>query len=150
MTPLFNDSNLDRFFDRFLGQAEEKYLILLTYCGENFVKLARANGNYTDRTGNLRSSIGYAVIREGQILAKDFHVPGEYKKGGKKKGKADEPHMLIENLSKEFSKGWVLVGVAGMDYALWVEVVGGKDVISSSAVATQQLMKEIIKEVANG
>ena len=147
ITPLFNDSSLDRFFDRFLGQAEEKFLILLTYCGENFVRLARINGNYTDRTGNLRSSIGYAVVKDGQILKQDHQVAGQGTEG--QKG-VNQSRMLVEILAQEYSSGWMLIGVAGMDYALWVENLHGKDVISSSAVATEVLMKEIIKEVANG
>lgn len=147
MTPLFDDSSLERFFDKFLGQAEEKFLILLTYCGENFVKLARINGNYTDRTGNLRSSIGYAVVKDGQILRQDHQIAGQGSEG--QKGVANA-RMLVEVLAQEFSSGWALIGVAGMDYALAVESLDGYDVISSSSVATEVIMKEIIKEIANG
>jgi hypothetical protein len=147
ITPLFDDNDLNNFYDRFQEWTEEKFLTLFTYLGENFVRLARENGNYRDHTGNLRSSIGYGVVRDGRILSQDYQMAGQGSEG--QKG-VTRSRMLVETLAQEFSTGWALIGVAGMDYALFVENLSGKDVISSSAVATEMLMREIIKQVANG
>lgn len=40
----------------------------LCYVGEAAVAEAREGGSYTDRTGNLRSSVGYVVSMDGRAV----------------------------------------------------------------------------------
>lgn len=47
---------------------------LLQRTGEEFVKIARLEGNYIDHTGNLRSSIGYVIVKDGRIVGKNFQL----------------------------------------------------------------------------
>lgn len=47
----------------------------LTYIGEQAVNEARSKGNYTDRTGALRASLGYCVLLDGQRYAYSSQRP---------------------------------------------------------------------------
>ncbi len=49
-------------------QLEDVYLDRLADAGEKAVQEAIAEGNYQNITGNLRSSIGYVIAYNGQIL----------------------------------------------------------------------------------
>lgn len=144
LTPMFNSRDLNRFYDRFGDDADEKILEVLNYLGESFVSDARESGNYTDRTGNLRSSIGYAVVKDGHILSEDFQAS---ERGSDKSTGVNQARRLVKTLAGEHSTGWVLIGVAGMDYAVSVENINGRDVISSSAKETELLMKYLIKRI---
>jgi hypothetical protein len=142
--PLFTTADLERFFDQFQDQFDEKILTMLTYCGEAFVKRARMMKTYKDRTGNLRSSIGYVIVQDGSVIKEDIR---ESEVGTDRKKGVQQAKKLCETIAEEFSSGWVLIGVAGMDYALYVENLSGKDVISSSAIATETLLREIIQSI---
>ena len=54
-----------RAFQQNLERATE---FLLKYLGEELAKYAKDNHNYTDQTGNLTNSIGYAVVRNKEIV----------------------------------------------------------------------------------
>lgn len=62
------DGGLTSLSDR----TEEKTYQLLAKAGEVFVKYAREHGGYRDQTGNLRSSIGYTIICDNEILTENF------------------------------------------------------------------------------
>ena len=57
---------------KFVGDVEEKMIMVMQYTGEQFVKDARqmkkSEGWFGDVTGNLRSSIGYFILKDGQII----------------------------------------------------------------------------------
>lgn len=110
------------------------------YIGEKFVKNARENGNYTDRTGNLRSSIGYVILKNGVQIKENFRtVSGG--KDGLNKAKASAKEAV-----KAFPKGYVLIVVAGMDYAAAVESKG-YDVITSSSTQAKEDLKRAIERL---
>lgn len=52
-------------FDSELENLKKEIVIDLAFEGEKAVSKARRDGNYQDRTGNLRTSVGYAVINDG-------------------------------------------------------------------------------------
>ena len=142
LTPIFSMAQVESFIGRFTEEAEDKMLETLKYTGEYFVKLARENGAYNDVTGNLRSSIGYVVIQDGDIIQGNFENTGSGPDG--EKG-VREAKRLAQELALTHNKGLVLIGLAGMDYALKVEQVHGKDVIASSQAAAEQMLKTILK-----
>ena len=113
MTPLFSGDDVERWFDHFQDRAEEKILKLLMAGGEKFVAIARKSGSYKDQTGNLRSSIGYVIAKDGEVIIGNFEesIKGSDKATGKEKG-----CRVAEDISVSFSGGYILVGVAGMDY----------------------------------
>ncbi len=138
-TQLFSDSDLDKWFDVLEEQAEAVIYEKLQEAGEYFVKLARESGSYQDQTGNLRSSIGYIIVKDGAVLTSSFQQTANGTEGittGKRIAAA-----IASGL-----KGLVLIGVAGMDYAICVEAKG-YEVISSSALLTERYLNSSIKKI---
>jgi len=144
---MFTASQLKRWTDKFGDRAEGAMIVALQYAGEYFVKAARETGNYNDITGNLRSSIGYLVARDGQVISENYERGG---RGSDQETGVQEGARLAHELALAHSDGLVLIGVAGMDYAVYVENMDNKDVISSSETRTKALLKDLIKQVFDG
>lgn len=102
----------------------------LSYLGEQCVTRVRdreGDKSWYDRSGNLRSSVGYVISHNGNIVQySDFN---QVKQGseGVKAGKD-----LAEEIVKRYSNDYVLVIVAGMNYAEHVEAMDNKDVLAST------------------
>lgn len=112
----------------------------LKFIGLEFVRNARINADFTDRTGNLRSSIGYIIFKDGEPIDIDFELSdnGTEKSQGVSTGKA-----LAQKIARDFDvTGYLLVVVAGMQYAVFVEAKGF-DVITSSSFKAEQELKEL-------
>lgn len=123
----------------------------LSYLGEQCVIRVRDRGvdkSWFDQSGNLRSSAGYVIAHNGNII--EYSEFNQVKLGseGVKAGKD-----LAEELVKRFSNDYVLVIVAGMNYAEYVEAMDNKDVIASTELwAIDQIPKMIEKlkrQIAN-
>lgn len=140
LTPLWKRSNVKKLINQFGDRAEWIILELLKRTGEEFVKVARESGRYIDHTGNLRSSIGYVIVRDGSINNKNFQLSdkeGTDKRTGKMKGE-----QLALDVAKTYTKGYVLIGVAGMKYAAHVEAMENKDVISLAASKAEEFITQ--------
>ncbi|WP_066222608.1 HK97 gp10 family phage protein [Formosa haliotis] len=124
LKPQFNRNQVQGIVDQFQTDIAKKLIRVLQYAGEQFVNDARKKGNYRDRTGNLRSSIGYMITHDGQTIESNF----EGLEVGQNKAKE-----LANRLAFEHPKGIALFGVAGMEYSAYVEAKG-YDVISGSVV----------------
>lgn len=138
LTPDFNSGDIDHGFFEFIKGAEDNIELVLAYVGEQFVNWARTVDSYKDRTGNLRSSIGYLIANDGQVIKESF--PGD------KSGGVSEGRKIAEELAMEEYSGYVLIVVAGMDYAAAVESKG-YDVLSGSSPAAERLLKSLMKEL---
>lgn len=105
--------------------------------GMECVNNAKNKGDYKDKSGNLRGSIGYAVVLDGKQVAGGH---GEFLK-----------EVIAEN-----PKGIVFILVAGMNYASDVENGGyrkvfGKmmntrayNVLSSAELLADELINELL------
>lgn len=142
LRPLFSAAQISRAYDKFDEKTNRKLLQVLQYAGEYFVREARLNGNYRDITGNLRSSIGYCIVKDGEILQMDIE---KAKKGSDGDEGTEAARRLLLQLANEHNTGLVLIGVAGMDYAVYVENIDAKDVITASWVATRHMMRTSLK-----
>lgn len=116
ITALFGDGAIADTVAIFQQRLEEAAIYLLKYLGEDLVKYAKDKHNYTDRTGNLTNSIGYAVVRKGEIL----HFGGAVQQG---EG-ADNALKVAMKMANTLSNSFSLVIVAGMNYAAYVEARG--------------------------
>lgn len=139
LTPLWKRSDVEKLFKAYGDRVNWMIEELLKRTGEEFVKTARVSGNYYDHTGNLRSSIGYVIVKDGEIIGKDFKLSvkdGTDKYTGKKEGE-----QLAIGLIKSFPKGFILICVAGMKYAAYVEAMENKDVVSMAASKAEDFIK---------
>lgn len=144
LTPMFSSREVDKWFSHFTDKAEDKLYKTLQRAGETFVRYARLYGNYKDHTGNLRSSIGYVIVNDGDVVSENFKLtakPGSDKKTGLKKAR-----KLSRKLANTYSDGMVLICVAGMNYAAYVEAIDSLDVITAASIkANDDLRKQLIK-----
>lgn len=136
---MWTDRDVERWFNYFVDRAEKKIYLLLQRAGEEFVKIAREKGNYNDITGNLRSSVGYVVVKDGKILSENFE---KSKDGSDKSTGMEKAKKLTTDLAKIYNRGFVLIGVAGMNYAIYVEAMKNKDVISAASICTEDWIKK--------
>lgn len=145
MTPLFDQKSLERWFEHFQSKAEDKMLIFLQAGGEKFIEVARRSGSYKDQTGNLRSSVGYVIAKDGEVVKENFveSDKGTDKTTGKYKGR-----RLAEEVSLSHAGGYILVGVAGMEYAAAVEAKG-YEVISGANAQCEKYLRDTLKSVFN-
>lgn len=137
----------------------------LTIAGEEAVKKARsivtANGGggvlppYTVQTGNLVSSVGYAVVQDGQIVTMSSFqaVQGRPDKDGTPMGDGVEGSTkgkaYVKELAMRFPQGYALILVAGMHYASYVQELHHRDVLVSGSLVAEQLVREIQEKFKN-
>lgn len=106
----------------------------LTYLAEECVNRVRdrsADESWIDHTGNLRSSIGYIITNNGEVMSKGGFKPVTAPDGngseGQKKG-SDYAQSIVSTVVNPI----VLVVVAGMEYAIYVEARKNKDVLADT------------------
>ena len=135
--------NIDATFGAFLQEVERQIIESLCRIGEEVVTLAKMippERGFTDRTGNLRSSIGYVVCKDGQPI----NVAFEAVKGGHVGVHTGQ--KLAMNVAKKYPEGYTLIVVAGMDYAVYVESKG-RDVLTSSETEAGKLIGQHLADI---
>lgn len=132
------------YIEKSLAEAIErrvrKIVTTLSYVGEQCLSEARENHGYIDRTGNLTSSIGYVVLRDGvRVSGSDFRQissGGEGSESGKK---------FLDSLVSQSGGGITLIMVAGMNYASYVET--NYNVLISSELLMERLVPELMRKL---
>lgn len=100
-----------------------------------------SENSYTDRTNNLRSSIGFVIYKDGVMINSYFEKSGVGTEGDGMSG-IEIGLIEAEEAAKNGSpNGFVCVLVAGMDYAGYVESKG-YDVISGSWLHFNEMFKK--------
>ncbi len=119
-------------------------LTAFAFAGDYAVKGIRTRefSSWEDQSGNLRSSIGYAVVRKGQVvIMSGFDVVA-----GGSQGAADGRRMTAE-LAREYSQyPYVLIVVAGMEYAVYVEAMENKVVLAGGQLWLENNVEGILKK----
>jgi hypothetical protein len=137
-------------------RGEQAFLNVLNFAALEFVNEARSKTTYQDRTGNLRSSIGYIILQNGQQIFQDFRQ-AEVPIANPTEGEQNRPKQIIQDgvqtgidfaatIASEYPKGIVLVCVAGMEYALYVEAKGF-DVITESSLNLITRIKTLLAQL---
>jgi len=136
----FSDSYLKEIMNQFTGAVTDSVSDAMRMACLKMVERAKQTNTYKDRTGNLRSSIGYVLYHNGKEISRQFEI---VKDGGDgiRKGSA-----LAREVASEYGKGFVAVVVAGMNYAAYVEAKG-KDVITGSSLGFSADMAKYLKVV---
>lgn len=127
-------------------EVEEHLIYRLSYIGEEAVTIARERGSYGDVTGNLRSSIGYVVLKDGKVVVGGKSVRYPTKKGNGELG-VKAAKELLQKLQAKHASGLVLIVCAAMKYAVYVEAVHHKDVLTSAKLIAESLAKELCNQL---
>lgn len=148
--PKFTSDDVRRRFDRFLDVVERQELDRLKYLGEMCVTHARsvpANRGFHDRTGNLRSSIGYVIFKDGVAVMDNFaEVNGP--EGGNAAEAIQKAKTVADRAARKHPTGFCLVVTAGMEYAIYVESKG-RDVLTSAESLARREMPKMMEELVN-
>lgn len=119
--------------------------------GESAVAYARNEVNtYRDRTGNLRSSIGFMVAENGRVTQQSSFEPIEKTSNrdfvpleGGERGR-----MLAESIVKDNDDADFLgVLVAAMPYAYYVQNIHHLDVLAGASLVFESELKTNLKAI---
>lgn len=144
MTPQEIDSLLKEQYDEMDRQTLEAFKRVLQRALEIQRAKMRADGGYNDDTGQLRSSTGGIIYRDGKVLFEDFKLApyGTDKTPGLEEGRQKAFAELRE------SKGWGITIVAGMEYASWVETNHDLSVITVASKEIAKTLDQAFNEVS--
>lgn len=117
----------------------------LSYLGELCVIEAKdrpQESSWFDQSGNLRSSIGYVIVHNGKIIK--YSGFNQVKQGidGIKEGKE-----LAVELAKQYTSGYALIVVAGMNYAELVEAMDNKVVLASAELFARSELPNMVAKL---
>lgn len=132
--------SLTKFFMKAQGIIESEIKKVLYRLGEECntkIRDRSAQESWNDITGNLRSSIGYAVYKRGVIEMESAFSMVKSGTEGAAKGKE-----LIKNLADIYVDTYVLVVLAGMNYADDVERRDNKDVLASAELWAKSVISK--------
>lgn len=135
--PKFTPGEIAKMIGGQVGKIEEAILRRLKFVGEKFVTNARNNHTYKDRTGNLTASIGYVILKDGVTVYENFKGNSE----GNRKAR-----QTVEDVKSGFLRGFVLIVVAGMEYAAAVES-RNLDVLTASSIIAETDLTNAINEI---
>ncbi len=136
-------SAIDRAIMKRVVRIRQAAIYALSYVGEQVRNEAIARGSYTDRTGNLRNSVGYVIAIDGRA-----YKVGDFGKGTKTvsaEGKAIGKTLAMQ-LVAQYPQGIVLIVVAGMNYARYV-AAKGYDVLDSAELLAKKLVPTMLKQL---
>ena len=121
---------------------EKRQIERLQYLGGLCVKQARENGSYMDQTGNLRSSIGYAIFQDGKAVVENYQRVLSGANG------MQEGMKLANEVASGYKEGILLVVTAGMNYALKVESKG-RDVLTSAELLAEKELPKMLEQLVD-
>ena len=134
-------SAIAAFFEQHIQRLERNIVRNMCYVGERCVNTARSSPPYRDQTGNLSSSIGYAVSIDGQVVqCSSFQVVLNGSEGAK------DGLEYVQDVISKYPQGIVLVIVAGKNYAVYVSDKG-YDVLDSAETLAETLVPRMIKQL---
>lgn len=137
MKPNFSDPDIRQFIQKKIADFENAVIDIFEYTGEEYIAESMSLNTYKDRTRNLRGSIGYVILKGGNIIRQSYPAGGE----GAAQGLA-----LAKQVAKHYPTGIVLIVTAGMHYAVYVESKG-YDVITGTGQLASDKIKQRLKKL---
>lgn len=116
----------------------------LNYLGLDCVRRIRdrsGDESWYDQTGNLRSSIGYAIYSYGN---KEIESAFDTVLGGSEG--SQKGRRMVADLASKYSDTYALVVVAAMEYADKVESIDSKDVLASTEIYAKSQVNRYIEK----
>ena len=130
----------------------QRTITLLQYVGETVVNEIRTShiSDWNDKSGNLRSSIGYIITMDGKPITMSAFgkvvgpEPDPDAPDGSQEGKD-----YASQLAALYPSGIALIVVAGMEYASYVERRDNKVVLAQGEIEAKWLVEQMIRELNN-
>ena len=122
---LKNKNKLRSYITQRAGRIEKALIFNLEALVAELENHAKDNAGYQDQTSNLKGSIGGVVLKDGKpVTYKGFDTGGA-------KGNATGKDF-INQLIGSAPRGYVIIVVAGMEYATYVENYHGLNVLKKT------------------
>ena len=128
----------------------QRTITMLKYVGESVVNQIRRSdiSDWTDQTGNLRSSIGYIICLDGKPISMS---PFEKVTGPKANEAKEDGTQVGKDYARElaslYPQGIALIVVAGMEYASYVEKRDNKTVLAQGEIEARNLISKMVNEL---
>jgi len=135
-------NDIRKRFDNFLTEVDKMQVEILQELGERCVTHARDVSpeiGFKDQTGNLRSSIGYVIFRDGVAIRDNYTQVLTGAEG------VEAGRRLAEQIGTG-TEGLTLVVTAGMGYSVYVEAKG-RDVLASAETLAQRELPRMLDEL---
>ncbi len=147
MKRITTSRELDEMLEQQFADIDNLFFQRLVELCDERITLQRAKVSpegYNDQTGQLRSSVGYIIYRDGKIRHENFELApyGTDKAPGLKAGRERALSQL------RITEGWGVVMVAGMEYASWLESNHNRTVLSSATFKLEDDMEYILKNIS--
>lgn len=140
------DAEIARAVRAAVERADKLTTSALQRMGEQAVTRTRdrsAAESWTDRTGNLRSSVGYLLVKNGvEAGASAFNTVAGGSEG------SDTGRRYALQVVAEHPSDYTLAVVAGMDYAQYVES-RGRDVLASTVLWAEKELPRVAAKLKN-
>lgn len=136
-----SDADIARHLEDKAQRLRNALIERLMRMGEIAVTEARENHRYKDQTGNLTSSIGYCVVDDGRIVGESPFEAVANGADGSAKGRE-----FLHSLISAHSTGLVLIIVAGMNYASYVEAMN-LNVLDSAEQLVERELPGLLKQL---
>nr|DAW19193.1 MAG TPA: hypothetical protein [Caudoviricetes sp.] len=143
IVPRFSRPDLKTMLADRVNRINLAILIQLRVLGEKCVNHARQIDKtigFEDQTGNLRSSLGYVIYLNGKPVGENF----EKVRGGNEG--LEKGRKLAKEIAGDYPRGFLLVVVAGMEYAVYVEA-NNRDVLTSAEHLAEKKLPEMLKQI---
>jgi hypothetical protein len=134
MIKLKNQKQVEKYLRFFSQRIENMLLYQLEYLVAELQNHAKLSAGYEDQTSNLKSSIGGVVLKDGN--------PISYKGFDGSPTGTSTGMDFINSLISEQGRGYVIILVAGMEYATYVENKHGLNVLKQSEL---KMLRELPK-----
>ena len=144
MTPAEIEQVQKEMYDEVDRQTLEAFKLVLAEALKIQRAKMRIDGGYNDQTGQLRSSTGGIIYRDGKVLYEDFELSpyGTDKAPGMKEGREKAFAELRE------SRGWGITIVAGMEYASWVQSRHSLSVLIDAELEINKSLEEAFNRIS--
>lgn len=139
--PAFNITAFNRYVDDNIEKLNRAMIRRLKYIAEKCIIEARVNKGYQDRTGNLKNSVGYVIVKDRiPIFWSDTSVGDASQEARDARETAIDEKLEDPDIPRV---GLCLLFVAGMEYAAAVEALGYNVLTSAEDLAKQEVKKAI-------
>lgn len=136
---LINKGSLNSYIKGQSNKIEKALIYQMEYLVAKLENHAKLSAGYQDQTANLKSSIGGVVLRNRQPISYKGFTGANW---GVSKGKE-----FINELSSEMNNGYVILLVAGMQYATYVEDHHNLNVLKQSELLMDRELPIIIEKL---